>query len=328
MFRAAALSLALLIPNLSHALCSGTGIEPLLSTAQRDDLAARVAATPFGTGLYWGAVKGDTTLSIMGTMHLPDTRHDALLNTTLDGLMMADLLLVEATLQDQTAMQVYVSQNPDLLAITTGPTLPELLSDAEWAVIRDAASARGIPGFLAAKMQPWFLAMTLAIPPCASTAIMSGQTGLDGMLMANAARAGVPVQALEPWQDMLTLLSSGSFDEQIDALKLGLVSPDIQDALIATLTSAYFAEETAYSWHINSYLIDFLPDIDPAEFNAQMAEMEADLLDARNRNWIPVINDAAAKHDHVFIAFGAAHLIGEFGVLNLLQNDGWTITRR
>jgi len=39
-----------------------------------------------------------------------------------------------------------------------------------------------------------------------------------------------------------------------------------------------------------------------------------------------VIEDAATQHDNIFIAFGAAHLIGEDGVLNLLQNNGWVIS--
>ena len=38
-------------------------------------------------------------------------------------LVNAGLLLMEATLQDQTDMQTYRAENPNLLAITNGPSL-------------------------------------------------------------------------------------------------------------------------------------------------------------------------------------------------------------
>ena len=52
------------------------------------------------------------------------------------------------------------------------------------------------------------------------------------------------------------------------------------------------------------------------------------LLIQRNRNWMPVIADAIAETDTIVAAFGAAHLIGDFGVLQLLENDGWDLVRR
>lgn len=49
------------------------------------------------------------------------------------------------------------------------------------------------------------------------------------------------------------------------------------------------------------------------------------LLTSRNRNWIPLIANAAYLMPS-FFAVGAGHLGGENGVLNLLQQKGYTIT--
>ena len=328
MLRIFAALVALISPLPAFAQCNVAGIESQIAPEQLVELDARATATPFGHGLYWSATKDGAELAIIGTMHLPDPRHTALVERVMPELQKAGVVLVEATLEDQLAMQAYMAENPDVIGITTGPTLPEQLDAATWDAIRDAAYSRGVPGFMAAKMQPWFLSMTLAIPPCAMASMVAGETGLDGLLMEQAAALDIPVMALEPWQDMFALLSAGTFEEQVDALRMSLIAPGIQDAFMVTLVSAYFDENSAYGWLVSAHMIDFLPDMDRDLFFAQMAELEEQLLYARNRNWIPVINDAAQTHDHVFVAFGAAHLIGDQGVLALLEADGWSVTRR
>jgi len=45
----------------------------------------------------------------------------------------------------------------------------------------------------------------------------------------------------------------------------------------------------------------------------------------RNKNWIPLINDYIHKKPS-FIAVGAGHLPGQNGVIQLLKNEGYTVT--
>ena len=52
---------------------------------------------------------------------------------------------------------------------------------------------------------------------------------------------------------------------------------------------------------------------------------EGILLTERNNNWIPVIGEQAKKMP-TFFAFGAGHLGGEKGVINLLRKSGFTVT--
>lgn len=53
-------------------------------------------------------------------------------------------------------------------------------------------------------------------------------------------------------------------------------------------------------------------------------DFEVALLVDRNKAWIPVI-EKAMKEKPSFFAFGAGHLGGEFGVLNLLKQNGYTL---
>lgn len=325
MLRPIAMLFVTLLPLPALALCNAPAFSEYLAPQDVADLEYAAADTLYGTGLYWSASKNGKRLSILGTMHLPDPRHTDLLDRVRPRMEAADLLMVEATKDDQTAMQSHMARNPDIMAITSGLTLPDRLDPATWDAVKDAAIARGVPGFMAAKMQPWFLTMTLSIPPCAMTAMMNGDLGLDAMLMDVAADANIPTAPLEAWQDTFALLTTGTFEDQLEMLQVSLMAPDLQDAMITELVDRYFDEQPAFGWLLGFYSVDFLPNITIADFDAQMVEFEETFLTARNRAWIPVIEGAAATHTDIFIGFGAAHLIGKHGVLNLLAQNGWDI---
>ncbi len=317
---------ALLGPVAAAAQCGGPSFLDQMSDSDRAELAQMGAATPYGSGLMWEATRDGKRLTLIGTMHLPDPRHSTLVDRAASVWDTADLLLVEATSEDQAAMQSYMASDPAIMVITDGPTLPERLDANVWDAIAQAAADRNVPSFMAAKMQPWFLTMTLSVPPCAMAALASAQTGLDGLLMEEALTRGVPVASLEPWQSMFSLLSGGTFEEQIAALEMSLIDVPTHEAITVALKDLYFAETTAQVWHITQFTRDLIPDMDDATFDAQLAELEQALLVDRNAGWIPVINDATASNDHVVAAFGAAHLIKDTGVLALLEAEGWTIT--
>jgi uncharacterized protein YbaP (TraB family) len=325
LFRAACLAV---LPLPALALCDGPDFISQMAADDRAALYKEAGEVSFAQGLYYSANRDGRILHIMGTMHLPDPRHTRMLALAAPQLATSGLLLVEATAADQIEMQRYMADNPDLMTLPDNATLPELLDPPVWEAIAEASVARGLPPFMAARMQPWFLTLTLAMPPCAMTAMMSGEGGLDNLLMEAAENQNIPTAALEPWRDMFALLTMGTFDEQVDALRLSLLAPDMQDALIVSLVDAYFEGKVALSWLVARYSADLVPDMDQATFNALLDEVEAKLLVERNHNWMAVIEAASAVHEEVFLAFGAAHLIGEDGVLHLLEQSGWQISKR
>ncbi|MBU6180151.1 MAG: TraB/GumN family protein, partial [Verrucomicrobia bacterium] len=56
-------------------------------------------------------------------------------------------------------------------------------------------------------------------------------------------------------------------------------------------------------------------------------ELREVLLTERNRNWIPEIEKALATDRDVMFLVGAAHLVGEDGVVDLLRDKGLTVTQ-
>ena len=91
-----------------------------------------------------------------------------------------------------------------------------------------------------------------------------------------------------------------------------------------TANDSYFAGDSRSAWELMRFVSYDLPGYTREEIDTEFARMEELVASSRNRAWIPVLTEAAANGP-VFTAFGALHLSGEDGVLNLLQNEGFTL---
>jgi len=315
MLRAALTALTTLAALPAAALCSGESYLSQLDRSTQAEIAASVDATPYSDGLLWTLTRGADTLTVVGTMHVYDERLDAIRDKVAPVLKSADLLMVEATADEEAEMQQALIANPDLLGAK------------DWAKVQKAAEERGLPSFLVSKFQPWYLSLSLGVPACAMGELAAGKRGLDHMLSAVAEDTRVPMQALEGWEVLIEVLTDGDMDDQIDMLKLGLLSSDAQSALFIAMLDAYFSEQIAIVWEVSEVAARELSGLSAEDAAAQMDETQELLLDKRNRNWVPVIEAATARNDDIVIAVGAAHLPGTAGLLALLEAEGWTLTR-
>jgi hypothetical protein len=327
LLRTAVTALFALIGTTASAACTGVNYLDQITATQQTQLDAAVADMPFAEGLIWEATKGADTITVIGTMHIYDPRLEPLRDRLSSTITNADLVMLEATPEEEAKLQEMIVTDPGRLFIVDGPTLPEMLDADTWGLIADAARQRSIPPFMAAKMQPWYLSLMLAIPPCAMDDMVSGVRGLDQMIIQNAEAAGVPMQAVEPFTTLFDIFKNDSIDEQVDMLRVNMLSPAVQQQMFVAMLDRYFAEDVGRLWELARVAMSDIPDLDPTEAAAMFTQMQEALLDTRNRNWIPVIMTATQTHDDIVVAVGAAHLIGEGGILQLMQNEGWTLTR-
>ena len=200
------------------AQCVGESYLEQLPASEQAALAAVAADTPYGAGTLWTATKGDQQVTVVGTMHIYDPRLEPIRERIKDTVQSADLVMLEATKEDQEKLQELVVTNPEILFITEGPTLPELLDDDAWELIAEAAQSRSIPAVLASKMQPWYLSLVLSIPPCAAQDMLSGSLGLDHMIIEDAEAAGVQMQALESALTLFEIFQVDPIEDQILSL--------------------------------------------------------------------------------------------------------------
>ncbi len=309
----------------AQALCVGTSFMDRLTPAERLEISDAVTDIPFPSGLFWQANRGEKTIYVIGTMHLYDPRLEPIKTRVAPFVQSSEILLVEATDEDEQLVQETMANNPDMIFITEGPTLIDRLDDETWQALKTAAAARNIPGFMAGKMQPWYLSLTLSIPPCLVSELASGQPGLDAMLIEIAQSKSIPVQAVESALETIGLLNSGTFDEQLEALSLSIAAPELQSEMFVAMLNSYFAENVSEIWEASRIAARYVDGIDESQADALLKQMEDTLLIGRNRAWIPVIETATQSHDILTLAVGASHLPGRDGVLALLAGKGWTI---
>lgn len=315
---------ALALP--AFATCGGEDLRPTLTAAERAELQDALDGRPYASGNHWRATRGGAVLHLIGTMHLADPRFDPVIARLEPLIEDADLLLLEMTATEKNALQNALGTNPDMLLLTD-TTLPELLGDADWDLLAEAMRARGVPPFMAAKFQPWYVSTLLALPACLQLDAMA-DAGLDARLEGLAEAQGVPMQPLEPFDTAFSAFSDVPLDLQITMIRAALAAPEASADLFTTLIDAYFEEAHAESWLVAQILTPRFAPLAVEEAEAVNARMEEVLLDQRNLAWIPVILEAVESTGGIVVAaFGAGHLSGETGVLNLLEAEGFTLER-
>jgi len=172
--------------------------------------------------------------------------------------------------------------------------------------------------------------MTLMLPPCAFDVVKSGKKGLDQQIAAMAQTNNLPAASLDSIDGLLTMLASDPLEKQMDdlrwslSLNTDLAAPD----LIGSVIAMYLDETIQLIWEFNTAetFKNAGEDEDKARLAALLKQAEDDLIIARNTAWAEVLTKELAETPSL-VAVGAMHLPGDQGVLNLLQNAGFTLTR-
>lgn len=316
LLRAFGLTLALTLP--AWAACQGNDLIAALSPQAR---LALTPQAPFATGNSWQARRGTAQILFVGTYHLDDPRFDAVTKALTPALAAASGLLVELSPEDERALKSHIARHPETVFDQTGPSLRDRLGPRDWESLSRAVLSRGTPSAAVLRMRPWLVASMLEVPACLMGA--SVERGLDRRLTTLATAQGLPIRSLEPFDTALKVFASLSPDDQLDMIRQALLTEPLAEDMATTLTEAYFrGESQLFLAFTRQEAIDHL-GLTPAEVDRQTAVMMAALLDGRNAAWVPVLE---AQTGPTVAAFGALHLGGDKGVLNLLAQDGWQVT--
>ena len=306
------------------AACEGDDIRDSFTPEEPTAIEAELAATPYSEGNHWVATKGDRQIHFVGTMHFNDPRMGPVVDRLAPIIETADAVLFETAMSEMEAFQTSLAKDWSPVLITDGPTLPELMSEEGWAKLSEITRSKGIPSWMAAKMRPWFLSSVLAVPACLRNS-PNPDHGLDRRLGEVANAFDIPEVSLEAIETMIALFDKYPIEEQVRMVEMTLDLMGGSDNDMYTMAKAYFEERSAEAMLAMEMSARRESKIPPEVFEQMLAEFRNDILIQRNINWIPVnLNQSGNR---IFVAVGAAHLSGEFGVLRLIENEGYTLRR-
>ena len=311
---------------MGFAQCSGTDIRPQLDSSAQADLARYVAHMPYAQGNHWRAEKDGEVLTVIGTMHFSDPRMDAITSGLTDEITTSGLLLLEATSEDAAAFEQLLSADPALILLADG-LLSDHLAAPAWQSVTERLGMMGLSPEVAAQLRPWYAAIMMGLPDCLLTSADAAY-GLDKRLEDIARQSGTPVRSLEPADTIVRLFDALSFAEQVEMLEMTTLQRDDIADQTASLIEAYFEESATEGWMLGKVLAARANALPADQVDRMFDQMTDIFLTKRNHNWIPVILEAAANEAApITVAVGAAHLGGEHGLLKLLADQGFTLTR-
>ena len=266
-----------------------------------------VFAGNYDKGLLWKVEKPGVAASyVFGTIHLEDTRVTTIPDVVKKTLNQSRSFTMEILPSPQANQQIAT-----MLIFTDGRNLKQVLGDDFFREVAEAAQKHGMSESSIMLFKPWYMMTVLSLPP--------PKTGLflDKKLLDMASTQGKSLHALETMEEQLSIFNNASMEEQIHMLRETINEYDTFPQEIEAMTKAYLARD------LQKLLAISKDKMKPGDRIAE--KFMRRLFEVRNHKMTERMQ-ARLKEGNAFIAFGALHLAGQEGVLQLLENKGYKIS--
>jgi hypothetical protein len=249
----------------------------------------------------------DTTIYLFGTVHVLRPGLNWLKGDIKTAFDASDELILEVQEpSDPTAMQATVNKmatNPQ------GVTLRSLLTPPVLTKYEKTLGTLNIPPVALDQYEPWYASVTLTTLPL----MMQGydlNSGAEKVLMSAAKAQKKSIGQLETVEQQLGIFDSLSTKEQIAFLDVTLDGvPEVTTQIDALVEAWGKGDLVTLDKLMNEGMESY-----PGLYDA--------LLTDRNANWVQWIKARMDKPGTVFMAVGAAHLVGKDSVQAQLASQG------
>jgi uncharacterized protein YbaP (TraB family) len=244
---------------------------------------------------------------VYGTFHLLCPQDLSIGNVTREKLLSTEQLVLELDFDDP-EMPVQMGQG---IMLKEGSSIKDYLSNEEYAEL-DAFLQKTVnssadplaqikPAFISSLLYPIFLECQ--------------PVSLEQALVQMAQSKGNEILGLESVDDQIAIFDQIPYEEQASMLMDQIRDFDNQKKEMDEFVEQYKSRD-----------MDGLYNTAKVGFEEYPGEFDKIILDSRNQNWIPKMENMM-KAKSTFFGVGAAHLGGEEGVLQLLSEKGYVVTK-
>lgn len=305
-----------------------SGTSPMTTLLPDESSAPDESKTSDITPAMWQVTdKQGRSMTLMGSMHALTDKDYPLPKKIQQAFDSADTLAVEC---DATKMDIkYQLGLVKKMRAPDGKTIKDMLSAEGYKGLQNAAKLLGAPMANVEGLKPWAAANMLD-GLTISLAGLDSNKGLDMNLMKSAKDKGKEIYEVESVDFQMNLIMNAS-DNVYDAQFAAYGACKSRAELIKPNKELYQAWRKGDVKKIQQLNEDEDTDNKDVQFtDKQIKALEKynkAMLTDRNKNMEKSIKELLSKNKKVFFVVGAAHYLGEGGIIDLLKKDGYTVTQ-
>ncbi|MEO1295113.1 MAG: TraB/GumN family protein [Cyanobacteria bacterium J06636_16] len=260
----------------------------------------------------WAIESPNNTVYLLGSVHvlreadypLPQPMQTAFEEAE-NVVFEVDIAELESPSSIQTVLQAAMPDSDEEVLNTA-------LTPETYALATEAASSVGLPMVGFDNFEPWFFSISLVSLKLAQLGFEADH-GVDNYLYNQASSTGRDVLALETIEEQIGFLDGLSPQVQVDFVEQTVLELDILESSFNVMLNAWKSGD-----------VDSFEQVTLEGFT-DYPEVYETFLAQRNRNWLPDIESFINQPEDYLVVVGAAHLVGEDSVINLLQARGYTV---
>ena len=275
---------------------------------------------PYGQGRFWKVERDGAPPSyLLGTFHSNDRRILELPPSILTIFRGADAVALELRIYSLESYEALSPSTYESLIIDDGRSLRDIIGKDLYSDVHTALTAIGIPDDVINRIKPWGIYHLLTVTFNGYQPSEREGTFLDLWLGQKAVYYRKKLVGLETVDEQVGVFSGLEEADQVELLD-SVIALSNEDALsLEELKTLYLAGD------LESILNRMMQPAMRLGPRAMLKVVER-MLDNRNAVMVERMQELLAE-GNAFIAVGAAHLPGEEGVLQLLADQGYQLTR-
>jgi uncharacterized protein YbaP (TraB family) len=265
-----------------------------------------------GKTFMWRVEKGETKLYLLGSIHA--LREDAYplpqpIESAFDEV---EVVVFEIDVKEMTkaAIKMMIAGT-----LEEGRTLEEVVGAEIWFEIKVHASPLGLDPSMFNGMKPWMAALTLAAFELTKNGYLA-TAGLDTYFSQRADETDKKRLALETAEFQVSLFADLTPEQSMAFLRYTLAD---LEAMIPEMERLYLDWRSGNVEPMEELLLEGYEEF-PEVFKRMVVD--------RNRAWMPRIVELLEGDRNAMVVVGSMHLVGEEGLVALLNKQGYAVEQQ
>lgn len=259
----------------------------------------------------WRIKSKTNSIYLLGSLHLLRSNNYPLSDIIEKAFEDSQILVLEVDLKSMNDPETQLTMLTKGM-FADGQTLVKSIGRKAYELAKTKTEELGIDIVMFKDFKPWLFAMTLTTIKLQSLGF-DPQYGLDSYFYSKANQTGKQVVALETPEYQIDLFDKMSASDQESLVNEALLKLDMAEMKMNTILDAWSSGD------IKEMEATLLKSI------REYPELYETLIDNRNKAWLTKIESFLSEKGNYMILVGAGHLVGNSGLLELLENKGYSI---